>query len=114
MNATETTIASAATTTVDPSAIVAATVAHMEQAWNAADGAAFGEVFADDSDFVDIRGTHHRGVADIAHGHQAIFDSIYAGSTVRYELEGARQVAPGCIVALATAPSTRRTARCRG
>ena len=35
-------------------------------------------------------------------GHQAIFDTIYAGSTVAYRLDVARVVAPGCIVAVAT------------
>jgi uncharacterized protein (TIGR02246 family) len=31
---------------------------------------------------------------------EALFDSIYAGSTVRLELEVARPVAPGCVVAV--------------
>ena len=75
-------------------------VAHLEQTWNRADGAAFGAAFADDSDFVDIRGVHHRGRAAIAAGHQAILDSIYRDSTVRYELEHARQAGPCCIVAI--------------
>ena len=52
-------------------------VAHLETTWNRADGAAFGEAFADDSDFVDIRGVHHVGRAAIAAGHQTILDSIY-------------------------------------
>ena len=91
------------TTTLDATTIAAPLLAWMEQAWNEADGAAFGRVFTHDCDFVDIRGAHHRGEAAVAHGHQAIFDSIYAGSTVRYELETARVVAPGCIVAVAAA-----------
>ncbi len=74
---------------------------HMEQAWNRADGAGFAEEFADGTDFVDIRGEHHRGRDEVAKGHQALFDSIYAGSTVRFELETAREVTPGCIVAIA-------------
>jgi uncharacterized protein (TIGR02246 family) len=73
----------------------------LERAWNDADGAAFGAPFADESDFVDIRGGHHRGKAEIAHGHQAIFDSIYAGSTVRLRLNVARPVAGG-LLAVAT------------
>ena len=75
---------------------------HLEQAWNQADGSAFGAVFAEESDFVEIRGGHHRGVAAIAHGHQAIFDSIYAGSTLRYVVDIAREVGPGTILAVAT------------
>jgi uncharacterized protein (TIGR02246 family) len=75
----------------------------LERARNQADGAAFGELFAPDTDFVDIRGGHHRGDAAVGQGHQALFDSIYAGSTIRYELDAARVVAPGCVVAVATA-----------
>ena len=89
------------TTTADPTTIAATILQQLERAWNDADGAAFGASFADESDFVDIRGGHHRGKAEIAHGHQAIFDSIYAGSTVRLRLNVARPVAGG-ILAVAT------------
>ena len=89
------------TTTADPTTIATTILQQLERAWNDADGAAFGAPFADESDFVDIRGGHHRGKAEIAHGHQAIFDSIYAGSTVRFRLDVARPVA-GAILAVAT------------
>ena len=72
-------------------------------AWNDADGSAFAAPFAADADFVDIRGIHHRGATAIAAGHQAIFDSIYAGSIVDYRVESARTIAPGCVVALVAA-----------
>jgi uncharacterized protein (TIGR02246 family) len=74
----------------------------LEQAWNAADGAAFGTQFADESDFVNVRGEHHRGATAIARGHQGIFDTIYAGSTVRFQLELARELAPGVVMAVAS------------
>jgi uncharacterized protein (TIGR02246 family) len=66
--------------------------ARMEKAWNDADGAAFGDGFADDADFVDIRGDHHVGRQAIAAGHQAILETVYAGSTVRYEVTCARSL----------------------
>ncbi len=87
----------------DPTDVASGLVAHLERTWNRADGSAFGAAFADDSDFVDIRGVHHVGRAAIAAGHQAIFDSIYAGSTVDYELERAREIAPGCVVGVVAA-----------
>ncbi len=90
-------------TTTDATSIATPLLAQMEQAWNEADGTAFGTVFTDDASFVDIRGTHHRGRVAIAHGHQAILDSIYAGSTVRYQLEEARVVTAGCVVGVAAA-----------
>ena len=78
-------------------------IGRLEQAWNEADGRAFGEPFAPDADFVDIRGEHHRSREAIAAGHQAIFDEIYEGSTVAYELTGARELTGGVILAHATA-----------
>ena len=66
--------------------IVSDLVAELEKAWNAADGARFGRPFAEDADFVNIRGEHLRTREVIAKGHQAIFDTIYAGSVVRYQV----------------------------
>jgi uncharacterized protein (TIGR02246 family) len=99
---------------VDPGAIASNVLRQAEEAWNAADGAAFGALFADESDFVNIRGEHHRGATSIARGHQAIFDTIYAGSTVRYRVELARPVAPGCILTVACATLEAPTGPMRG
>jgi uncharacterized protein (TIGR02246 family) len=90
-------------TTPDATTIAANLVEQLERAWNRADGAAFADVFTQDTDFVDVRAAHHSGVEAVARGHQALFDSIYAGSTVTYQLETAREVAPGCIVAVVAA-----------
>jgi len=89
------------TTATSTEAIATTILEQLEQAWNTGDGAAFGAPFADESDFVNVRGEHHRGADNIAHGHQAIFDSIYAGSTVRFRLDIARPVA-GTILAVAS------------
>jgi uncharacterized protein (TIGR02246 family) len=40
--------------------IVSDIVGELERAWNAADGAAFARSFAEDADFVNIRGEHMR------------------------------------------------------
>ena len=81
--------------TEGPEGAAAELLGRLERAWNGADGRAFGEPFAPDADFVDIRGEHHRGREAIAAGHQAIFDSIYEGSTVAYELTDARALGRG-------------------
>jgi uncharacterized protein (TIGR02246 family) len=86
----------------DPTTIATGWLDRIEDAWNRADGPGFGEAFAEESDFVDIRGDHHRGSATIAHGHQAIFDTVYAGSTVHYDLDVARAVGPESVLAVAT------------
>jgi uncharacterized protein (TIGR02246 family) len=91
------------TLSTDPTLLATAVVEQLERAWNAADGAAFGAEFADESDFVNVRGEHHRGATAIARGHEAIFASIYAGSRVDYRLELARPVAPGVVLAVAGA-----------
>jgi uncharacterized protein (TIGR02246 family) len=77
-------------------------IGRLGRAWNEGDGRAFGEPFAPDADFVDIRGEHHRGQQAIAAGHQAIFDSVYEGSTTDYELTGARELSEDVILAHAT------------
>ena len=65
-------------------------VAQLEAAWKAGDGTGFAAPFADDADFVNIRGEHHRGKQAIAAGHTQIFQTIYAGSTIQCTVESAR------------------------
>ena len=64
--------------------IVSDVVGELEKAWNAADGTRFARPFAEDADFVNIRGEHLRTREAIARGHQAILNSIYKGSVVHY------------------------------
>lgn len=93
----------------DGQRIVSEIVAELEEAWNAGDGERFARRFTEDADFVNIRGDHFRTRAVIAQGHQAIFDSIYKGSVLRYEATGARVLAPavllGVVRATLNAPS---------
>jgi uncharacterized protein (TIGR02246 family) len=75
--------------------VVAAAQAVMERlghAWNSADGIGFGEPFSPGADFVAIRGDLHTGRDAIAAGHQQILGTIYAGSTIRYQVLQARQL----------------------
>jgi uncharacterized protein (TIGR02246 family) len=80
-------------------AIAQSVMKRLEDAWNAADGAGFAEPFAVDADFVAIRGDLHTGRRAIAAGHQQIFDTIYAGSTVSLRVLQARELEGGAIVA---------------
>jgi uncharacterized protein (TIGR02246 family) len=77
--------------------VAAELIGRLERAWNEADGRAFGEPFAPDADFVTIRGEHLRGREGIAAGHQAIFDSIYEGSSTDFGLTGARELSGATI-----------------
>jgi uncharacterized protein (TIGR02246 family) len=78
--------------------------ARLEEAWNASDGAAFGSVFADQTDFVDVRGGHYcvDGVA-VGARHQAVLDTVYARTAITYRIETARAIASDVIVAVASA-----------
>jgi len=86
----------------NPTLVATDVLSQLQDGWNAGDGVRYGAAFADDSDFVTVRGEHARGVQEITDGHQRIFDSIYRGSTVRLDLENAQQVAPGVVIAVAT------------
>ena len=73
---------------------VEAIVSRLESAWNAMDADAFAAPFADDADFVNIVGEHHRGRPAIVAGHRAIFRDFYADSTARMEVIAARSLRP--------------------
>jgi uncharacterized protein (TIGR02246 family) len=83
----------------DAERIVSDLIGDLEKAWNAADGAGFARPFAEDADFVNIRGEHFRTRDAIAEGHQIIFNTIYKGSVVRYQVIRVREIAPGVLLA---------------
>jgi uncharacterized protein (TIGR02246 family) len=82
-----------------PEEIAQDLTARLEEAWNGGDGNAYGEPFAEDADFVAIRGDLHTSRTAIGSGHQAILDTIYAGSKIRYEVIRARQLNDEVIIA---------------
>ncbi len=102
------------TNTPDAVAVVEPIVEHLQQAWNSGDGMGFAGPFAEDADFVEIRGGHHHGAVAVGHGHEAIFGTIYAGSTVDLEVEMARSVGPGVVVALVHSTMTAPTGPMQG
>jgi uncharacterized protein (TIGR02246 family) len=65
-------------------------VEQLQTAWNNSDSVAFAAPFAEDADFVHILGGHFTGRTSIERGHRAIFDTIYKGSTVKFEVEKTR------------------------
>ena len=91
------------TNTLDTTTIATTIARDLQDAWNAGNGVAFGSVFTADADFIDIRGSHHHGRDAIGHGHQAIFDSIYKGSTVAYTVVSADAVDVDTVFAIVAA-----------
>jgi uncharacterized protein (TIGR02246 family) len=75
----------------------------LEDAWNEADGQAYAVPFADDAEFVNIRGEHHSGRVAIARGHQAIFDTVYKGSVNRYDTVLSKRLGDDALYVLAHA-----------
>ena len=56
--------------------------ARFQDAWNAHDMNAFGELFQSDATFVNRFGTYWRGIEEIVAGHAKIHESIYRDSTL--------------------------------
>jgi uncharacterized protein (TIGR02246 family) len=83
--------------------IVPEIFAGLEDAWNHADGARWGEAFSEDADFVNVQGLHFRGAAAVAAGHQRILDSIYLDSKVRYSVVSSALIADRCLLGIVEA-----------
>lgn len=58
----------------------------MEQGWAAGSGDGFARPFAEDADFVSVRGESVHGRAPIARRHQRLLATVYAGSTLSAEV----------------------------
>ncbi|MBF6611916.1 MAG: SgcJ/EcaC family oxidoreductase [Chloroflexi bacterium] len=65
-------------------AAVRAVLGQLVAAWNRADGAAYGNLFTPDADYIDVTGTHTRGALAIGQLHQFLFNGPLKGS----QLEG--------------------------
>ncbi len=84
----------------DPKTVALEVLGRLERAWNDADGEAFGDNYAPDASFVNIRGEHIVGRAAIAAGHAGIFSTIYAGSVNRMALARAAEISAGIVLAV--------------
>jgi len=73
-------------------------VAQLESAWNRGDSVAWAGFFAEDVDFIHILGVHYTGRAGVEKGHRMIWDTIYKGSVVKYEVEKIRPAGPNVAV----------------
>ncbi len=80
-------------------AVVCDIADQLEHSWNTVDGAAYAEPFADDADFITIRGDHLTGRRTIAAGMSEILTTIYLDSTVAVRATRVRCVSPTTIVA---------------
>jgi uncharacterized protein (TIGR02246 family) len=76
-------------------------VAGMSAAWEAGDGAAFAEFYAEDADQTVWSGRYIKGRDDIREGHQQIFDSIYKDTRMDKKIKAIRFITDDvCLVHL--------------
>lgn len=78
-------------------------ITRLDSAWNAGDGVQFAAEFTDDSDVINVSGTHLRGRVDIASQMQSIFSTVFKGSVHRSRtLEMARYLADSIIIVVSS------------
>ena len=73
---------------------IRANLEQMVKGWNMKSGEEFAKPFAEDSDYVIVNGTHIKGRAANAKGHQQIFDTIYKDVDVAGTVEQIRFLRP--------------------
>ena len=78
---------------------VAGLVGEVEQAWNKHDMARFAGCFAEDADFVNVRGWWWKGRAEIERNHALSHETMFRDSTIRLELASAKEL--GAIIVIA-------------
>jgi uncharacterized protein (TIGR02246 family) len=74
-------------------------VADVEKAWNTHDMSRFAAHFAEDADFINVRGWWWRGRDEIESRHAVLHETMFSGSIMSLELASTRQLCPGVVLA---------------
>jgi uncharacterized protein (TIGR02246 family) len=83
---------------VDDQAIEAL-VGDVERAWNSHDMSRFAAAFAEDADFVNVRGWWWRGRGEIEQNHAHLHETIFSDSSMELERAATREVGADVAVA---------------
>ncbi len=86
----------------DGPAAARALVAQLEAAWNQHDMAAYGALFHDDAEWVNVVGMHWRGKGEVMKAHTAFHETIFKNCQLHGEAVDVRSVAPNAVVAVWT------------
>jgi uncharacterized protein (TIGR02246 family) len=78
---------------------VAELVSEVEQAWNTHDMRRFADCFAEDADFVNVRGWWWRGRGEIERNHALLHETIFRDSSIELERAATKEIGSGVIVA---------------
>jgi uncharacterized protein (TIGR02246 family) len=74
-------------------------VADVEDSWNAHDMGRFAARFAEDADFINVRGWWWRGRDEIERRHALLHETMFSQSSMSLELASTREVCPGVVLA---------------
>src|SRR5512140_1514389 len=74
-------------------------VADVEDAWNAHDMRRFAARFAEDADFINVRGWWWRGRDEIERRHALLHETMFGESSMSLELASTREVCRGVVLA---------------
>jgi uncharacterized protein (TIGR02246 family) len=74
-------------------------VADVEEAWNAHDTGRFAARFAEDADFINVRGWWWRGRDEIERRHAVLHETMFGESRMSLELASIRELCPGVVLA---------------
>jgi len=75
-----------------------ALVGEVEQAWNAHDMSRFAACFAEDADFVNVRGWWWRGRGEIEPTHALLHETMFSDSFMELERAATKEVGAGVVV----------------
>jgi uncharacterized protein (TIGR02246 family) len=84
---------------MDPHEVATEIAARFTGAWNRHDMDEFGRLFRDDASFVNVIGIRMQGRDEIQQMHANIHATHYRDSHLLFEVNDARELAPGVIVA---------------
>jgi uncharacterized protein (TIGR02246 family) len=87
----------------DELAAIRQVLAELAACWNRADGAAYGALFTDDADYIDVTGTRTCGGVAIGKAHQFLWDRFLKGSILEANDDADMQlIAPDVAIVIAT------------
>ena len=72
---------------------------HLTQAWNAGDGQAFAQPFAENADFVTVFGELLHSRQAIGQGHDLILNTIFTGTQLQYTVRDAAWIDTNTVLA---------------
>jgi uncharacterized protein (TIGR02246 family) len=90
-------------TVTDDLAAIRNVLAELAACWNRADAAAYGALFTDDADYIDVTGTRTQGGGAIGQLHQFLWDRFLKGSILDASSDADVQlISPNVAIVIAT------------